>query len=70
MQTETLDRIYLELSNYTDARNAREIEAAKVIDVLMRSIERMGETGIPPADIDQHRNWARETILSLKAKRY
>lgn len=70
MQTETLDKLYLEWSNFTRARNAREIEAAKVIDTLTRTLERMAEGGITPPDIDEQRRWARDTIRMLQAKAF
>lgn len=38
--TETLDRLYLELSNVTTARNRREIDLATLVARLSRALKR------------------------------
>lgn len=39
MQTETIDRLYLELSQFTEARTAREIKMCEVISLLNSMVE-------------------------------
>lgn len=39
MQTETVDKLYLELSQFTEARTAREIKMREVISLLNSMVE-------------------------------
>lgn len=47
MQTETIDKLYLELSQFTEARTAREIklrEAVALLNSMVEGGERHSET--------------------------
>ena len=39
MQTETLDKLYLEWSQYTNARTAREIRTQNQVDALREALQ-------------------------------
>ena len=41
--TETLDRLYLEWSNFTEARNFREIDAARLLAQIVNACPDMPE---------------------------
>ena len=44
MTTETLDKLYLEWANFTDARNAREIAAKQIAQACLDRLAGMPET--------------------------